>query len=171
MPSMKPWMEGIGDADLDESPDDELSPELLRTVRRLSETLKKLDLRALASTVAGSPHRILVIRPPADEEEPWALLDPVIESVGISRSDELEECLCLPGLRVRVPRPRTVVLRARTLSQTPVRLKVGGALARIFQHQLDHLDGILPTEWLQEELRETLPDSVLRQPTACLGSL
>ena len=89
--------------------------------------------------------------------------------MGISRSDELEECLCLPGLRVRVPRPRTVVLRARTLSQMPVRFAAAGALAWILQHQLDHLDGILPTEWLQEEVRETLPDSVLRQPTTCLG--
>ena len=169
MSSMKPWMEGIGDVDLDESPDDELSPELLGAIRRLSETLKKLDLQALASSVAGLPHRILVIRPAADEGEPWALLDPVIESVGISRSEELEECLCLPGLRVRVPRPRTVVLRARTLSQMPVRFAAAGALARILQHQLDHLDGILPTEWLQEEVRETLPDSVLRQPTTCLG--
>ncbi len=169
MSSMKPWMEGIGDVDLDESPDDELSPELLGAIRRLSETLKKLDLQALASTVAGLPHRILVIRPAADEGEPWALLDPVIESVGISRSDELEECLCLPGLRVRVSRPRTVVLRARTLSQMPVRFAAAGALARILQHQLDHLDGILPTKWLQAEVRETLPDSVLRQPTACLG--
>ncbi len=77
-------MERIGDVNLDESPDDELPPELLRAVRRLSETLKKLDLQALASTVAGLPHRILVIRPEADEGEPLALLDPVIESVGIS---------------------------------------------------------------------------------------
>lgn len=66
--------------------------------------------------------------------------------MGISRSDELEECLCLPGLRVRVPRPRTVVLRARMLSQMPVRFAAAGALAWILQHQLDHLDGILPTE-------------------------
>ena len=54
MSSMKPWMEGIGDVDLDKSPDDELSPELQGAIRRLSETLKKLDLQALASSVAGS---------------------------------------------------------------------------------------------------------------------
>ncbi len=47
---------------------------------------------------------------------------------------------------MRVPRPRTVVLRARTLSQMPVRFAAAGALAWILQHQLDHLDGILPTE-------------------------
>ncbi len=51
MSSMKPWMEGIGDVDLDKSPDDELSPELQGAIRRLSETLKKLDLQALASNL------------------------------------------------------------------------------------------------------------------------
>ncbi len=65
MSRMKPWMEGIGDVDLDESRDAELSPELLGAIRRLSETLKKLDLQALASTVAGWP--IGSCRPAADE--------------------------------------------------------------------------------------------------------
>ncbi len=65
MSSMKPWMEGIGDVDLDKSPDDELSPELLGAIRRLSETLKKLDLQAIASSVAGWP--IGSCRPAADE--------------------------------------------------------------------------------------------------------
>lgn len=169
MSSLTACMARVGDEDPHESPGVEYPPELLRAVCRLSETLKKHDLQALAGTVAGLPYRILVIRQPADEGEPWVLLDPVIESVGIGRSDEMEECLCLPGLRVRVPRPGNVVLKAHTLSQVPVRFAAGGDLARVLQHQLDHLDGILPTQWLQKEVRESLPDSLLRQDTHCLG--
>ena len=169
MSSLTACMARVGNADPHDSPGAEYPPELLRAVCRLSETLKKLDLQALATTMEDLPYRILVIRQPADEGEPWVLLDPVLESVGVGRSDELEECLCLPGLRVRVPRPGNVVLRAHTLSQVPVRFAAGGELARAIQHQLDHLDGIMPTQWLDKEVRETLPDSILRQRTHCPG--
>lgn len=167
MSSLTACMARVGGADSHDSPGVEYSPELLREVCRLSETLKEKNLQALASTAKGLEYRILVIRQPAGEGEPWVLLDPVLESVGVSRSDEMEECLCLPELRVRVPRSGNIVLRAQTLSQVPVRFAAGGNLARSLQHELDHMDGILPTQRLAKEVRATLPDSVLSQGTHC----
>lgn len=143
---------------------------LERAVETLVTVLEERDLPALAAPVAGIDRRILVIRSPDEEEgDPWVLLDPVVESVAREREEETEECLCLPGFRVRVPRSRDLMVRARTRDGETVRFAAGGELARALQHQIDHLDGILLLDRLAKETRDGLPDSLLHPPSHCGG--
>lgn len=155
----KPAISDAGDLQDDEP--------LKRAVEALTDVLRRRDLPALAAPVADIDRRLLVLRPPAGEDDPRVLLDPVVESVAREREDETEECLCLPGFRVRVPRPREVTVRARTFDGRPVRFAAGGELARALLHQIDHLEGVLPTERVQEDAREEIPDSVLSPPSHC----
>jgi peptide deformylase len=65
----------------------------------------------------------------------------------ISHSAELEEdwegCLSIPDLRGRVPRWKSVVVRAMNRAGGPIELSAAGFFARVIQHELDHLDGLM----------------------------
>lgn len=136
-------------------------------VRTLVDVLRRRDLLAVAAPVAGLDRRLLVLRPPAGEGAPWVFLDPWVESVAREREAEIESCLCLPGFQVRVPRPRELVVRARLPGGRSVRFAAGGELARALLHQLDHLEDVLPTERVDEDVRREMPDSVVSPPSHC----
>jgi peptide deformylase len=68
--------------------------------------------------------------------------------------DDSEGCLSLPGERFPLLRSHTALLRAVELDGTPYEILATGWLARIFQHEFDHLDGILYTDRLEHEYRK-----------------
>jgi peptide deformylase len=70
----------------------------------------------------------------------------------------LEACLSLPGVEAPVERPARVAIEATDLEGHPVRLEATGELARCFQHELDHLDGLLYIDHLSPLARRMLLD-------------
>ncbi|HTR89289.1 MAG TPA: peptide deformylase [Solirubrobacteraceae bacterium] len=106
----------------------------------------------LAANQVGILHRVLVYR--ADPEEPVsALVNPVIEW----RSEELEAaeegCLSIPGVHVEVERPARVRVRARDVRGDELEIEAEGLEARVIQHEVDHLDGILILDRISREAR------------------
>lgn len=96
----------------------------------------------LAATQVGVLHRVLVYRvPPAPE--PAALINPEIEWK--ARDQELAEegCLSLPGVLVDVERPIHLRVRAQNERGEPILVEASGLEARVIQHEIDHLDGVL----------------------------
>jgi peptide deformylase len=106
----------------------------------------------LAATQVGILNRVLVYRAYADDPI-MALVNPVIEW----RSDELqsaeEGCLSIPGVHVEVERPASVRVRARDASGREVLVEAEGLQARVIQHEVDHLDGILILDRISREAR------------------
>ena len=107
----------------------------------------------LAATQLGVLHRVLVYR--AYPEEPLtALVNPVIEW----RSEELdtveEGCLSLPGVHVEVERPVQVRVRAQDPDGGPLEIEAEGLPARVIQHEVDHLDGVLILDRISREARK-----------------
>jgi peptide deformylase len=96
----------------------------------------------LAATQVGILRRLLVFQTSHDSQ-PAALVNPEIEW----RSDELviaeEGCLSLPRVSMDVERPLHVSVAALDIDAEPVRLEASGLEARVLQHEIDHLDGIL----------------------------
>jgi peptide deformylase len=140
-------------------------------LRRLAARMTGLMIDAkgigLAATQVGVLRRLFVFS--REDEEPTALVNPVI----VSSADELESdeegCLSLQGVRVPVGRPTAVTVEAQDLTGTKVRLELEGLDARVAQHELDHLDGVLILDRTTEEARrEAL--AVLR-PRPVLGAL
>ena len=107
----------------------------------------------LAATQLGVLHRVLVYR--AYAEDPLtALVNPVIEW----RSDELETamegCLSLPGVHVEVQRAARVRVSARDERGEPLEFEAEGLPARVIQHEVDHLDGILILDRISRQARK-----------------
>ena len=107
----------------------------------------------LAATQLGVLHRVLVFR--AYPEDPLtALVNPEITWM----SDELElgeeGCLSLPGVHVEVERAASVRVLARDAGGEQLELEAEGLEARIIQHEIDHLDGVLILDRISRQARK-----------------
>ncbi len=97
----------------------------------------------LAAPQIGESVRVIVVDPHEEGIAPFALVNPRI----LSFSDEVdraeEGCLSLPGLREVVERPLQVVVEGLDREGQPTRIEADGFVARILQHEVDHIDGIM----------------------------
>jgi peptide deformylase len=124
---------------------------------RLAEKMGQLmhDARGvgLAATQVGVLQRLFVCQL-ADEEELTTVVNP--EIVKRSRSTETadEGCLSLQGVLVPVERALEVTLEGQDVSGAPLRLELDDLDARVVQHELDHLDGVLMLERTDDESRK-----------------
>ena len=118
--------------------DDALAEEVQRMGRLMDDAIGI----GLAATQLGVMHRVLVYR--VDPDAPLGVLvNPVIEW----RADEVESmeegCLSLPGVGVEVERPVQIRVHARDERGAPLTVEASGLEARVIQHEVDHLDGVL----------------------------
>src|ERR671927_561908 len=96
----------------------------------------------LAATQVGALRRVLVYR--VEHESPInALVNPEIEWSGREKEWMEEGCLSLPGVHVDVERPVRVRVRARDGQGEEIVIEASGLEARVIQHEMDHLDGVL----------------------------
>ncbi|TMM04555.1 MAG: peptide deformylase [Actinobacteria bacterium] len=118
--------------------DDALREEVARMSRLMHESIGI----GLAATQVGTLNRVLVYR--VQPESPVnALINPVIEWRGKETEVMEEGCLSLPGVVVDVERPVHVRVSARDEDGEPIEIEASGLEARVIQHEVDHLDGVL----------------------------
>jgi peptide deformylase len=111
-------------------------------VRRMGELMSDSLGIGLAATQLGVMHRVLVYR--ADPDAPLGvLINPEIEWKGEELETLEEGCLSLPGVGVDVERPVHVRVRAVDEHRRPLTVEASGLEARVIQHEVDHLDGVL----------------------------
>ncbi len=115
-------------------------------IDRMFATMREARGLGLAAPQVGSSRRVIVV---AIEHHQLALVDPEIqrqdgEEVGT------EACLSIPGLLGDVPRARHVVVRARNRRNRGITIEAAGLLARVLQHEIDHLDGVLFTDRVRD---------------------
>jgi peptide deformylase len=127
--------------------------EALRTeVQRMDELMQAALGVGLAATQVGVLHRMLVYR--AYPEDPTtALVNPVLEWVSEELEMAEEGCLSIPGVHVEVERPAQVRVRARDPRGTELLIEAEGLEARVIQHEIDHLDGVLILDRISREAR------------------
>ena len=117
----------------------------------------------LAATQVGVMHRVLVYRV-ENEGEIAALVNPVLEWASEETEPMEEGCLSLPGVLVDVDRPVHVRVRARDEHGDPLLVEASGLEARVIQHEMDHLDGVLIVDRTPRDQRKramrTLRDTV-----------
>jgi peptide deformylase len=115
---------------------------LLEEVRRMGQLMNDALGIGLAATQLGVMHRVLVYR--VDPDGPLAaLVNPVLEWSG-EETEALEEgCLSLPSVLVDVERPVHVRVRAQDERGEAIMIEASGLEARVIQHEMDHLDGVL----------------------------
>jgi peptide deformylase len=124
------------------SPVEEFGPELHAEVERMIHIMQDGMGVGLAATQVGVLRRVLVFQA-GNDNEPSALINPKIEWT----SDELaiaeEGCLSLPRVTMDVERPLHARFTGRDVEGEPVVIEASGLEARVLQHEIDHLDGVL----------------------------
>ncbi len=129
--------------------DDALRSEIMRMGELMNDALGV----GLAATQLGVLHRVLVYR--VQQQAPVnALINPEIEWRGKEEEAAEEGCLSLPAVLVDVERPVHVRVRALDERGEPVVVEASGLEARVIQHEMDHLDGVLILDRTSREQRK-----------------
>jgi peptide deformylase len=144
--------------------DDELRDEVARMAALMHDALGI----GLAAPQVGISHRVLVYRVEPDSPT-VALVNPQIE--WSSRDQEISEegCLSLPLVHVDVERPVAVLVHARDEHGEPLVIEATGLEARVIQHELDHLDGILILDRTTREQRRAAMRAMREAEQAAAG--
>lgn len=138
----------------------EITAEIKRIIADMTETMWHQVGIGLAAPQVGLPHRILVMDDGSGGAQ--ALINPVIESRSGTIREE-EGCLSLPGVFGVVERTKTITVRAMDADGKPVSLEATGLKARIVQHELDHLDGVLFIDRLPPVTRDRIKKKIQKE--------
>ena len=122
------------------APVDTFDESLARLAQEMLATMREREGVGLAANQVGRLKRILVA---AVEEKEYVIVNPTIEETDRSTEKDLEGCLSIPGIQVEVERPTAVTVSGQDASGAPLHLEASGLLARVLQHEVDHLDGVL----------------------------
>jgi peptide deformylase len=134
-------------------PVDRFDERLAAEVERMGELMADALGVGLAATQLGILHRVLVYR--VNVEDPvGVLVNPEIEWSSEELETAEEGCLSLPGLHVDVERPARIRVRARDEHGAEVEVDAEALTARVIQHEIDHLDGILILDRISREARK-----------------
>ena len=127
--------------------------DLAQLATDMHETMRAAPGVGLAASQVGRLLRMFVYDS-GDEGESGTLVNPEITWASEETIEAEEGCLSLPGTYYPVTRAVAVKVRAQDVTGAPVEIEAEGFLARIFQHEIDHLDGILFIDRLAPELRK-----------------
>jgi peptide deformylase len=134
-------------------PVDRFDEALRAEIERMSELMGDALGIGLAATQIGVLHRVLVYH--ADPEDPvTALVNPVLEWSSEETETASEGCLSIPLVHVDVERPAEVKVRARDAQGKELEVQASGLTARVIQHEMDHLDGVLMIDRISREERK-----------------
>jgi peptide deformylase len=142
------------------------SEKTLNLIRAMKELLEKEEHGvAIAAPQVGEPLRLFVVAEKAlpTKTTPSVYINPEIISESKARSDKSEGCLSVRGFWGIVSRAEKVRLRAYNEKGERFVRGASGLLAHIFQHEMDHLDGILYIDKASRVEKETTPGEAARQ--------
>jgi peptide deformylase len=143
------------------APVGEVTPELRRIIADMTETMYDEVGIGLAAPQVGISLRLIVL---SDEEGRGvqALLNPAI----VDRSGEAtgeEGCLSIPGVFAPVTRAARVKVEARSLDGKPLTIEARGLRARVLQHEIDHLDGVLFIDRVDPMVRDRIKRKIKKE--------
>jgi peptide deformylase len=138
-------------------------------IKRMGQLMHEALGIGLAATQVGLMNRVLVYR--VDSDGPIAaLVNPELEWSGDERETMEEGCLSLPGVLVEVERPIHVRVRARDERGEAILIEASGLEARVIQHEMDHLDGVLILDRTTREQRKEAMRTLRETAPAPLGA-
>jgi peptide deformylase len=126
---------------------------LRELVRAMAETMYAENGVGLAAPQVGVDKRVIVFDV---DDRLAALCNPVITEFGDETLVDEEGCLSVPGVNVPVERSQRVVCQGLTIEGREITIEAENLLARVLQHEIDHLDGILILDRAPAEMRKSL---------------
>jgi peptide deformylase len=139
----------------------EITDELKKLIKDMFEVMRESNGIGLAATQVGVEQRVIVTDA---GEEPLVIINPeIIDRKGEEIAEE--GCLSFPGIRTNIKRAKDITAKGLGESGKEIVLKTTGILARVIQHEVDHLDGILIIDRMIPAEREHLMG--LNPPRIC----
>jgi peptide deformylase len=132
---------------------EEFNDDLARLVGRMLSLMADANGVGLAANQVGVVRRVFVFQPDP-EQEAVAVVNPVIAERSDETVSDQEGCLSMQGVQVPVERATRVRLEGRDPAGNELSLELGDLGARVAQHELDHLDGVLIIDRTTEEARK-----------------
>ena len=127
-------------------------PELQTLVDDMIETMRQAPGVGLAAVQVGIPERVIVVEYADDDENEdspkklYVMVNPEIKSMSEETEEGIEGCLSVPGWQGEVERAMAVTVKGFTSHGKPMKVKAKGWMARIFQHEIDHINGVVFTD-------------------------
>lgn len=145
------------------------SAELVALVADMDDTMRALNGAGIAAPQIGVSLRVVIFEVTENPRYPHVaaipytvLINPVVTALDEHQEEGWEGCLSVPGMRGLVPRARRVRYQGLDLAGAPIDRSVEGFHARVVQHEVDHLDGILYPQRVRD-LRDFGFEDVLAQ--------
>ena len=126
--------------------------ELQTLIGDMIETMREAPGVGLAAPQVGVSERVIVVEYAEDEEEVHArkklyvMINPEIKETSEETETAIEGCLSVPGWQGEVERFLAVTVKGQNRQGKPMKVKAKGWLARIFQHEIDHVNGVVFTD-------------------------
>ena len=134
------------------APVDNFDESLVRLTQDMLSTMRDNDGVGLAANQVGRLKRVLVA---SVEEEDYVIVNPVLTGISDAIERAPEGCLSIPGIQVEVERPTSVTVSGTDASGEPLQIQASDILARVLQHEVDHLDGVLILDRTDRASRKT----------------
>lgn len=129
---------------------DPIESDTLKLIENMKFTVSKVSGVGLAAPQVFQSQRIFIIAskpnsryPNAPKMEPEAIINPVIKSMSDEKVKDWEGCLSIPGIRGIVPRARSIEVEYTNQYGKRIQKQFDDFIARIFQHEYDHIEGIV----------------------------
>lgn len=120
-------------------------------IEAMYETLENADGIGLAAPQVGVDKRFFIVSLPDGTKKEF--INPEITGYSVETNPYEEGCLSVPGVYHDVVRPSKVIVTAKDADGVEFTLKASGLMARVIQHEYDHLDGVLFVDHLSEDER------------------
>ena len=118
----------------------EITPEIKRLILDMKETMEKAEGLGLAGPQIGCSVRVIIAKP---DDKTIVLINPKIKNFSRKKVIAEEGCLSLPNQFYLIERPAEIKVEGLDQRAKKIKIKADGLLARIIQHEIDHLDGVL----------------------------
>lgn len=120
-----------------------LSKDIIRLIRDMMDTVKKADGIGLAAPQVGRDLNLAVVYLEHAGVPPFVLINPTVAKTSKETAKIEEGCLSIPGVFGSVDRPKKITVEAYDLEGKPITLSDDGWIARVMQHEIDHLNSTL----------------------------
>ncbi|MCL2809692.1 MAG: peptide deformylase [Treponema sp.] len=133
---------------------DTIDEEIIAVAKEMLELIKRDKGVGVAGPQVGFMKRIFVIHIEGDEKR--VFINPSLLETSVETTKYEEGCLSVPGIYVNVVRSESIKIQAWNIKGRPFTLEASGLLARVIQHEYDHLEGVLFLDHLNDKKREKL---------------
>ncbi|MCL2722218.1 MAG: peptide deformylase [Treponema sp.] len=132
----------------------DINDEIAAAASQMLEIIKRDKGVGLAGPQIGFMKRIFVVHIEGDEKR--VFINPSLLETSVETTKYEEGCLSIPGIYANVVRAETIKIQAWNIKGRPFTLEASGLLARVIQHEYDHLEGVLFLDYIPEKKREKL---------------